>query len=247
MEKPMKNILLITGWGIGVELLYPLQNALQQQDYQADLIQIFDAQDPEQFQQHVQLAEHYDVLIGWSLGGQLAALLAHAVYMQFGKVISLISLASHPCFVSDDPNLYAMSQQRFAEFAESYQDHPQGCIKNFLYLLSKGSTASQHKKNWLKLQNIVQPQDRGLMLRGLSLLNELNVVDILKNYPGPQLHIFAHQDVLVNVQVSSIDAFLSAKFPKFDLIEAEHAFPYFQVELCLDKILTKINETSLTA
>lgn len=255
----MKKIALITGWGVGVEPLIPLQHALQKNALQVDLIQIFDAQDPEVFQQHVQLARGYDVIIGWSLGGQLAALLLEAIYQQYGQMKYLMTIASHPCFVSDDAQLHAMPQAQFDGFATSYENNPQSCIKNFLYLITQSANnvldeaphkvqnrsqnKAQHKANWLKLQSLVSMQDRALMTRGLNLLNELNIVTILQNYQGPQHHIFARQDAVVNVQVSTLDAYLSANSVSFSLIDGEHACAYFQAEQCAALILNKIYES----
>ena len=97
------SILLITGWGGGTQLLEPLQHKLQQQGYIVELINIFNAFDAETLQHHVELARRFDVIIGWSLGGQLATLLVQQLEQQFSEQKILISLASNPCFVAQ-PN-----------------------------------------------------------------------------------------------------------------------------------------------
>lgn len=249
----MKKIAIITGWGVGVEPLIPLQMALQQHALHVDLIQIFDAQDAEVFQQHVQRARDYDVIIGWSLGGQLAALLVQAIDQQYGQLKYLISIASHPRFVSDDVQLHAMSQAQFDHFAAAYDNNPKHCIKNFLYLITqttnsltdKAPNKAQHKANWLTLQSLVNMQDQALMQRGLELLNQLDVVAILQNYTGPQHHIFARHDAVVHYQVSRLSPYLSANLTGFSLIDGDHACVYFQAEQCAALILSKISESKL--
>ena len=71
------RILLITGWGGGAELLKPLHDALEQKGYFVQRINIFNALDNEILQQQVELAVNFDVIVGWSLGGQLATILVN--------------------------------------------------------------------------------------------------------------------------------------------------------------------------
>ncbi len=67
-----KNVLLITGWGGGTKLLQPLKQQLEAIDFQVKLLNIFDVLDAEILQKNVEIAKDFDVLIGWSLGGQLS-------------------------------------------------------------------------------------------------------------------------------------------------------------------------------
>ncbi|MGL5213241.1 MAG: hydrolase, partial [Acinetobacter junii] len=76
-----KKILLITGWGGGAELLKPLHDALEQKGYLVERINIFNALDNEVLQQHIELAVKFDVIVGWSLGGQLATLLVNQIQL----------------------------------------------------------------------------------------------------------------------------------------------------------------------
>lgn len=65
----MQSVLLITGWGVGVEPLQHLQQQLRGAGCVAEVINIFDAADPIAFQATLAKVQHYDVLAGWSLGG----------------------------------------------------------------------------------------------------------------------------------------------------------------------------------
>lgn len=64
----MARVLLITGWGGGTGVLTPLQNSLQQLGHEVELLNIFNALDPDILQQQTDYALNFDVLMGWSLG-----------------------------------------------------------------------------------------------------------------------------------------------------------------------------------
>jgi len=126
-----QRILLITGWGGGTKLLEPLKLALQQQGYQVDLINIFDAFDLEVLQQYVENAKTYDVIAGWSLGGQLATILVDQVSKQFNEQKVLVTLASNPCFVANVEWQTAMPQAAFQGFKQSFEQDAIATLKKF--------------------------------------------------------------------------------------------------------------------
>lgn len=236
----MRRILLITGWGVGVEPLQRLQQQLRGAGCVTEVINIFDAADPIAFQAQLEKVQHYEVLVGWSLGGQLATLLAQRFWEQTGIAKTLITLASHPCFVQREGWPWAMSDADFQAFKQSFYAQPQSCIKRFCYLLSQGDVDA--KKNWLSLQSLIVPQDDMLMKKGLALLETLNLVTMLKQYQGKQLHLFARQDALVDHRVAQYCQELAAKFLKVDCIEGSHSFPFFQDAETSDKILKFMDE-----
>lgn len=229
------KVLLITGWGVGTEVLTALQNQLYGAQVNVDLINIFDPEDPVELQRHLDLAEHYDVLMGWSLGGQLASVLADQLYKQTGQAKPLITLASNPCFVQQATWPNAMPQAEFATFQQSYLDQPEACIKRFCYLISQGGR--QPKQDWLMLQSLQQPQDIALMQQGLISLGDLNTLSILQNYPGQQFHLLATQDHLVPLQIAQDLQYFPAKFLKIIKIDGSHAFPVVEVEQTCEQIV----------
>ena len=110
-----QRILLITGWGGGTKLLQPLSHALQHKGHSVELINIFNGLDTQALQQHVEQAKDFDVIIGWSLGGQLATLLVEAVEQQYQQQKVLITLASnlwlkapsnHPHLLTTPPHIF---------------------------------------------------------------------------------------------------------------------------------------------
>lgn len=75
----------------------------------------------------------------------------------------------------------AMPADVFSQFKASFLQNPQ-YFKTFYYLITLGS--SQAKQDWLSVQNIANPPSNKLLLEGLQMLEQLNLVDNLKNYPG---------------------------------------------------------------
>lgn len=236
----MHRMLFITGWGVGIEPLQRLQQQLNCAGCSVDVINIFDASDPIEFQAILAKVQHYEVLAGWSLGGQLATLLAQQFWEQTGIAKTLITLASHPCFVQREDWPWAMSNTDFQAFKQSYAAQPEACIKRFCYLLTQGDV--QAKKNWLSLQNLIVPQDDRLMKKGLELLETLNLVSMLKLYQGKQLHLFASQDALVDHRIAQYCQELTAKFLSVDFVEGSHSFPFFQDTETSNKILKFMDE-----
>ena len=96
----MQNILLITGWGGGTKLLASLKQALEAKGHTVELINIFNALDEHILQEQVEKAKDFDVIIGWSLGGQLATLLVDQMGLEFGHLRALdpsrLSFQRHP-------------------------------------------------------------------------------------------------------------------------------------------------------
>ncbi|WP_445117015.1 hydrolase [Acinetobacter sp. WZC-1] len=223
-----QNILLITGWGGGTRLLEPLTQSLQQQGYQVELINIFNAADEQTMQQQVEFARQYDVLIGWSLGGQLATLLVDQLEKQYAEQKILVTLASTPCFVANADWQSAMRPDIFQAFRHSFEQDASATLKKFGYMVCQGveSTAA----DFVRLQSLIQPQQMHVLQQGLDLLEHLNVVGILKNYRGSQYHLFAEQDVLVSCKVAAEIQKLHAEFSEVALVSGSHGFPVFHAE-----------------
>ena len=230
----VQKILLITGWGGGVQLLHPLQQALQQQGHQVELINIFNALDAADLQQHVELARNFDVIVGWSLGGQLATVLVNQIDQQYNELKVLVTLASNPCFVVNDTWSTAMDVSTFQAFKQSFAQDAITTLKKFGYMVCQGVETT--KVDFIKLQSLIQAQPVALLKQGLLCLEQLNNVEILKNYAGQQLHIFGKQDFLVSYKVAQYFQNLDARFKQIELMNGSHGLPLFHVDVVSDKI-----------
>ena len=235
------KILLITGWGGGAELLKPLYEALEQCEHTVERINIFNALDDEILQQHVELAVKFDVIVGWSLGGQLATLLVNQIQQQFAQQKILITLASNPCFVAQSDWPTAMPTETFVQFKQSFEQDAITTLKRFGLLVCQG--AGSAKKDFLAMQKLIRPQPIALLKQGLLMLEQLNLVEMYENYQGDQLHVVAEYDALVPYQVMQNIQNLAAK--KLSLVSidgASHGFPCFMVERTVQIVEDFLNE-----
>ena len=224
-----KKILLITGWGGGAELLKPLHEALEQNGHSVERINIFNALDDEVLQQHVERAVKFDMIVGWSLGGQLATILVNQIQQQYNEQKALITLASNPCFVAQADWMTAMPVETFMHFKQSFEQDAITTLKRFGLLVCQGTSSA--KKDFLAMQRLIRPQTIALLRQGLKLLEQLNLVEMYKNYQGRQLHVFAEHDALVPYQVMRKIKDLAAKNLSVISVEsASHGFPCFMVE-----------------
>lgn len=223
------RILLITGWGGGAELLKPLHEALEQKGHSVERINIFNLLNDDVLQQHVELAVEYDVIIGWSLGGQLATILVNQIQQQYAEQKVLITLASNPCFVAQADWMTAMPVETFMQFKQSFEQDAITTLKRFGLLVCQGTSSA--KKDFVAMQKLIRPQPIALLRDGLQLLEQLNLVEMYKNYQGKQLHVFAEYDALVPYQVMQKTKDLAANNSSIVSVEgASHGFPCFMVE-----------------
>ncbi|MFW1950844.1 hydrolase [Acinetobacter beijerinckii] len=224
-----KKILLITGWGGGSELLKPLHEGLEQNGYIVERINIFNALDNAVLQQYVELAVNFDVIVGWSLGGQLATILVNQIQQQYTEHKLLITLASNPCFVARADWPTAMPVETFVHFKQSFEQDAITTLKRFGLLVCQGTSSA--KKDFLDMQKLIRPQPIALLKQGLQLLEQLNLVEMCKNYQGTQLHVFAEHDALVPYQVNQNIQNLAAKnLSVVSIDNVSHGFPCFMVE-----------------
>lgn len=241
-----QHILLITGWGGGSKLLTPLQQALIGQGFSVELWNIFDALNKDVLAQKVEQAKQFDVIIGWSLGGQLATILVDAIQKQYQQKKVLITLGSNPCFVANQDWSAAMDQMSFQHFKQSFQQDAIATLKKFGFMVCQGTDST--KQDFVTLQSLIQAQNLDVLHAGLSCLEKLNNVSILKNYSGYQYHVFAKQDYLVSYKVERLLRNLAVEFLETELVSGSHGFPLFDAESISCKIyqyLKKIEQISV--
>lgn len=223
------KILLITGWGGGTELLKPLHEALEQKGHRVERINIFNALDEDILQQQVEHAVKFDVIVGWSLGGQLASLLVDQIWKKYAEQKVLITLASNPCFVAQADWTTAMPVETFMQFKQSFEQDAISTLKRFGLLVCQGANSA--KKDFVAMQKLIFPQPIALLRQGLQLLEQLNLVELYKNYQGKQLHVFVEHDALVPYQiVLNIDDLAAKNLSVVSVDGASHGFPCFMVD-----------------
>lgn len=238
-----KRILLITGWGVGTAPLQPLQYVLQQQGHFVELIDIVDPQQTEPWQQVLQQAKAADILIGWSLGGQLALLLAKNLWEMTGQSKPVIALASNPCFVENKRWTSAMSQAEFQMFEQQFGRDAVATLKQFYLNICRGQP--QFKQHWVSLIKQANPPEKPQLLIGLQQLKKLNLLEMLQDYPAPIHFIFAEKDALVPSKVAQEIRKIASKNVTVQIFQqVGHSFPAFDVEQTLQAMMPLLNNTN---
>lgn len=200
-----QDLLLLHGWGGSRELWRPLLASLRDwanvtlvdlpglnpllplvadQDLDALLPRIADA------------APAGGVVLGWSLGGQLAAELAHRFPQ---RVEALVTVCSNPRFVAggDWPG---MSPELFAQFRDAVAQDPVDSLRRFAGLQAAG--ASRKRPLLRELQTALPRQPDAAILTGLGWLAALDTRATLRVLEQPQLHLFSGADGLVPAGVA---------------------------------------------
>ncbi len=175
---------------------------------------IFNGLDTQALQQYAEQAKDFDVIIGWSLGGQLATLLVEAVEQQYQQ--------------------QKVSPATFQNFKQSFEADAIATLKKFGFMVCQGTATT--KQDFLQLQSLIQPQSLDLLKQGLNCLEYLNTVEILQKYTGHQLHLLAKQDFLVSYKVLDNLKALGANFLDAMLLRGSHGLPVFHTDEVTDKI-----------
>lgn len=131
------------------------------------------------------------VLVGWSLGGQLAIELAAR---NPRAVAAIVTLCSNPCFVATG-NWPGMNPDDFRTFRTGYLEDPVAGLRRFDMLQSTGAADRRGLLRELQRQRRASPG--GELQAGLAWLAQLDQRDRLPRLAIPQLHLLAEDDALV--------------------------------------------------
>jgi malonyl-CoA O-methyltransferase len=152
-------------------------------------------------------------LMGWSLGGMLATLLASR-YPE--RCSSLITLASNACFVQRANWPSAMPQKTFDDFYGLFQQQPTLCLKRFHGLQCRGDSNERHllkalretiavEQGCVEQESVEQGDDRhACWQKGLELLAEIDNRQAISSLKIRGLHLYGDTDQLVPVAAANI-------------------------------------------
>lgn len=139
------------------------------------------------------------VYLGWSVGGQLATLLAERAPQ---RVSALVTLCSNPRFVAAD-NWPGMAPDAFAEFSQLYQQKPGKALQRFDVLQSLNGQLRDRRSLLNEIAGLRgQPEPGDQLAFGLTWLANLDLVDVLPRLAPAQLHLLGAEDSLVPVALA---------------------------------------------
>ena len=233
----MKNtVFILPGFGLGHYPLQALADGLSEQGWATQFLPL-----PHHDNQEAYLTErihHHrinadSVVLGWSLGGQLASLLAERVHCR------LITLASNPQFCSDASWAYGMQPDVFEHFCARQQTQPVQNLQQFAALTGL-QDASPHTRAHIKhlkaqLANLSE-SEQTIHLLHLKWLRSLNTRAILENLPTPQCHIWGDVDALIPKHMA--DALALPPHARAHIVTgASHLLPLTHCSECADTIV----------
>ena len=233
----MKNtVFILPGFGLGVYPLQVLTDCLSHQGYTTQFLPLPE-QAPLDAYFHTLIQRHHitanSVVLGWSLGGQLASLLAERTQCR------LITLASNPQFCSDASWAYGMQPDVFERFYAKQQTQPVQNLQQFAALTGL-QDASSHTKAHIKhlkaqLTRLSESEQAKHLLH-LHWLRSLNTRLILANLPTPQLHIWGDVDALIPKHMA--DALALPLHTRTHIVTgASHLLPLTHSSECADTIV----------
>jgi malonyl-CoA O-methyltransferase len=132
------------------------------------------------------------IIVGWSLGGNLALKLAHD-YPE--KCSVLIAIGTNPSFVMRD-NWPGMAPEVFEEFLRGCELQPEKTRQRFSAIQAKGDADEKKLLKWIREQPLAEWSSTEL-IRGLQWLCDLDGRQFLADLTPASLHIFGQFDQLV--------------------------------------------------
>lgn len=158
------------------------------------------------------------VLVGWSLGGQVAARIALDWPEQVSK---LILVSATPCFVNRADWPHGVAAEVFDEFAASLAQDYAGTIRRFLSLQAQGSSEMREVLAQLRRRLLDQARPAGGVLEaGLEILQGADLRESLPKLAKPLTLIHGSGDKLAPLAAAR---WLSSAIPGARLHEIEGA------------------------
>ena len=153
-------------------------------------------------------------LLGWSLGGMLALLLA---VRHPQRVQSLITVASSPRFVAE-PGWPGTKPEVLTNFAAQLMSDSHKTVDRFLAIQAMGSPTARDDVRRLRERVLARPEaNTEALLLGLSLLCDLDLRSELQSLTRPALHLFGRLDALVPASVLDV-------WPSSRALQQSHLF-----------------------
>jgi pimeloyl-ACP methyl ester carboxylesterase len=187
----MKNIITFSGWGQdydALENIAPGANHINYKDYD-DIESLFASLKN----------TPCDILIGWSLGGQLAL---RAIEADILKPERLVLISTPFQFIASDSIRCGINMDSFIEFENDFTNDPEKTLKQFANLIARGD------KDSAQIARTLRKSDKADAKKWFYWLNELRKFSCKSmNYDKvpPTLAISGSEDSII--EATQIDLF----------------------------------------
>ncbi|RUO26791.1 pimeloyl-[acyl-carrier protein] methyl ester esterase [Aliidiomarina minuta] len=207
-----EDLVLLHGWGLNCAVWQKVSAALETRYrvHAIDLPGFGDSAWKAGYQDIAQVAKRLEqyltdhchgpaVVLGWSLGGLLATLLA--IHYP-DKLTRLHTVASSPCFVRKD-NWPGIQESVLEDFKNQLNTDYKSTIKRFLAVQAMGSPSARDDVKLLRQQLQQKPHPHPQALEaGLNWLQHTDLRKQIEQLKVPLQRSYGRLDSLVPVQVS---------------------------------------------
>ncbi|RWW93324.1 alpha/beta fold hydrolase [Aestuariirhabdus litorea] len=206
MSKSLPVAVMIPGWSMPTTAFEPLRAALgcvesrvlSLPGYEAPVADPTLWQAPEALENALleQIPDRPVVLVGWSLGGILALMLAARAPQ---RVAGVMLLTCNPCFVARD-NWPGMAVETFDQFTHGVAESPALTLRRFQQLCCQGSPEARRQARWLR-EEVAFTGSQQVLLSSLALLGD-DYRGLMDRVSQPLLALLAQEDGLVPVALA---------------------------------------------
>lgn len=191
------KMLLLGGWGMPASVLQPLRLAL---GISPELCWSLNRPLDELRQRIRTEIQPGTLLIGWSLGGNLAIELAAEAA---DRITAVVSIASNPRFLREENWPHAYDPDTFLSFSDALQDDPVATMQQFAALATLGSLYQREELRWLR--GHLEPEHMfspPVLQETLASLANMDQREALRGLTIPGVHLLGEQDALVPATVA---------------------------------------------
>jgi pimeloyl-[acyl-carrier protein] methyl ester esterase len=138
------------------------------------------------------------VLVGWSLGGLIATLIAE----QTEKIKGLVYIASTPCFLNKKNWLNAIDEKDFNVLERRFSDNETKTLKYFAGLIANGDSASKSTANTVR-QCLADKKNSATLSSWLEQMRETDQRKDFSRLNTPTLILLGEKDALINRRIEN--------------------------------------------
>jgi len=138
-------------------------------------------------------------VLGWSLGGLIALRMAER---DPGRVQRLLLVASSPRFVQAGDWPHALAPTVLQGFAEDFARDPQGSLRRFLALQTRGARLDRIRLHALRDAVLSLPPSPAALEAGLALLRECDLRPLLERLAQAPAWLLGGEDRIVPAAVA---------------------------------------------